>query len=1579
MDNNYDLYQQIYSSIFHNYNGHSSVTNKSYQKNLKNIYDILIYKSDNFVDSQETFIINIYKEKEDILNLWKLETIQILKKSPILLEKVFHQQCLDIIMISLKEDCNEIILWILELIYFILLCLNENYYNESNNVEIDDKKHENKFKNNSDNENSEKNKIIKEKSNISENENNNKSGTEKSIFNQMNSIHVILCQRLKNEMKPHYVNIDKYFYNIIYQNFNIQLIQSIECTIYISYVNQNYDSYFYKKLENYLELNCKLKITVEKNTDLKRICLNLLNTSYLLNIINMIWHVNIHQLNQNENQIKILYSKNKSLFLLLKILNVYPLFYEININNFTKTLNDYFKEKKESDISLLQNNLNFTIENIFEMINGCNKNINNKDLSKFGLNEFLEKEKITIYKLILLLFDNENKQLLYWELKYYSYQIIQWLWDIEKPTSIPSTSSNNINHFNELKLNKKEISNISKLRVQITMKWLTIYYEETSELYFTSIINYIIKHNIHNKILDHIDFQSGNNNLLIIVIIIIMAWNIQKDKNMIYENWRPYIKYIWLIIYKFIINKIESSCWLYYITRFIYEYRNDPEIQDIMINYSFDSILLNFKKQLNKLHKSHIFNLTISSSELDLNNYIKILLDDDDKLLKNIHNTFIKLENDFLSLKTDLNQYSNSDDSDSLFSSSPDFKNYNPFNGNQIDSSLYYLNEKNYPLEEYSFSTFDYSYEQNHEIVTSNYDNNPEELLIFPNNYNIIYKISNKKPINTQFMENNDTVQLLNEVLKTEKDNLSFNKNDNYLYVSIMNQYISCYCSSSTLFTSIMMILNKNLNIYYPSFNSEDKNNNSQKISTNSSINESKNKNDLNIIKNNNEKQSIKKNITNLINQNLFLSPFLNPNSNTSPPETLSSIQSNPNCMNTPLSSNILCQNSILSQSSLSYSSQLYEIVFKYIPYLFNLFSLKELIQNLFPRSNNNSLNHHFNKVKTKNTKKKTSNDSSNYNKYYMNNNHNFLFHIMILNKKNNFVNTYKTSSHIQLLYQFLKMHFQYNEFFQIIKKEEQNNNNKNNNNNNNEINNSIKTPSKMENIILFPHKYSIISSKIHSQNSPNSNINKDDNLLNNFMTWFIFCNLYCREILLNYFITDLTKNNQAILIDPIINFLNLLNEKSCPHLTIRYNNDYWNKIIIEYILYQIKDILLEWTSNLTSSQFLSFNSSYFTLNSQEYEKDPCSHDSFFSNNNNNSNDNDDNDNDNNNNSNNNTESLYTILQISPFLSLYCLIKDFLMKEIFKINIDDTNKDKNYKDINDSNSRIIHPILLLYTKVYSSYTLSFEKIKGLLAYLKIINYFLTIHPFIVINQIYKKIIIDLSKIPNINILNSDSIITLNVSQLDLLLLLYLCLKEINETVAKKINKKKRNKTKIKEWKEDEIEIIINSNKTFNNLCYKIIINKKKLKLLCDIELLVNTILIKIKSVQYLEKKTMLINTNNNENYNKKNSKKNNNEKNKTPSTLSPGNNSNPTNIINNNEKKIFNNINSQIPLQNINKFTQLPNNNYYNNYGLRSEKKTSSNTSNNNYSKKKKYDKETHLKLKLKLLWIDLKKQDYNN
>jgi len=42
-------------------------------------------------------------------------------------------------------------------------------------------------------------------------------------------------------------------------------------------------------------------------------------------------------------------------------------------------------------------------------------------------------------------------------------------------------------------------------------------------------------------------------------IIIIIVWNKKKDQNLIYECWRPNLKYIWLIIYKFILDKIESA------------------------------------------------------------------------------------------------------------------------------------------------------------------------------------------------------------------------------------------------------------------------------------------------------------------------------------------------------------------------------------------------------------------------------------------------------------------------------------------------------------------------------------------------------------------------------------------------------------------------------------------------------------------------------------------------------------------------------------------------------------------------------------------------------------------------------------------------------------------------------------------------------------------------------------------------------------------------------------------------------------------------------------------------------------
>jgi len=42
-------------------------------------------------------------------------------------------------------------------------------------------------------------------------------------------------------------------------------------------------------------------------------------------------------------------------------------------------------------------------------------------------------------------------------------------------------------------------------------------------------------------------------------IIIIIAWNEQKNRNLIYERWLPNLKYIWLIIYKFILDKTGSD------------------------------------------------------------------------------------------------------------------------------------------------------------------------------------------------------------------------------------------------------------------------------------------------------------------------------------------------------------------------------------------------------------------------------------------------------------------------------------------------------------------------------------------------------------------------------------------------------------------------------------------------------------------------------------------------------------------------------------------------------------------------------------------------------------------------------------------------------------------------------------------------------------------------------------------------------------------------------------------------------------------------------------------------------------
>jgi len=57
----------------------------------------------------------------------------------------------------------------------------------------------------------------------------------------------------------------------------------------------------------------------------------------------MIWHTNMQNIDENKEET--LYSMNKSFFLFIKILNAYPLFFEMNIKNLIQVLNGYYEEK----------------------------------------------------------------------------------------------------------------------------------------------------------------------------------------------------------------------------------------------------------------------------------------------------------------------------------------------------------------------------------------------------------------------------------------------------------------------------------------------------------------------------------------------------------------------------------------------------------------------------------------------------------------------------------------------------------------------------------------------------------------------------------------------------------------------------------------------------------------------------------------------------------------------------------------------------------------------------------------------------------------------------------------------------------------------------------------------------------------------------------------------------------------------------------------------------------------------------------------------------------------------------------
>jgi len=85
----------------------------------------------------------------------------------------------------------------------------------------------------------------------------------------------------------------------------------------------------------------------------------------------------------------------------------------------------------------------------------------------YCIDDFLIKEKTFIYKLILLIFENPNKSLFFWELKNYSNFIIRWIWQ-EKYMKTTSKSISEDTNYNLNKTQKNDESTLfSKLRVQI--------------------------------------------------------------------------------------------------------------------------------------------------------------------------------------------------------------------------------------------------------------------------------------------------------------------------------------------------------------------------------------------------------------------------------------------------------------------------------------------------------------------------------------------------------------------------------------------------------------------------------------------------------------------------------------------------------------------------------------------------------------------------------------------------------------------------------------------------------------------------------------------------------------------------------------------------------------------------------------------------------------------------------------------------------------------------------------------------------------------------------------------------------
>ncbi|ORX60793.1 hypothetical protein BCR36DRAFT_314613, partial [Piromyces finnis] len=586
--------------------------------------------------------------------------------------------------------------------------------------------------------------------------------------------------------------------------------------------------------------------------------------------------------------------------------------------------------------------------------------------------EFLTGENDTIYKLILLLFENSNKQLLFWNLKQYSGTIIQWLWmeiplkylspkNCKKPlndAAIETSTTNSSSEMNQPTL-------FLKLRVQITMKWLTIYYDETSEPYFTKAVCYLINRNIHNKLLDYVDYSSGTNNPLIMTLILIITWNKQKDLGYLYEPWRPYLKYIWLIIYKYIIDKMESN----QLKSFTKNLTSEIDLnQGLDHLFKINLILININMILTlhlPLEKKYSYeNLLRYLYELFIHSGLSqsILKDNDIKMTMQHSNT-----------------------SDHLFSPSlSDINNNDEENGEK----------KMYGSSSTLF------FPECHENLSLDTKNEPEEYFI-GHNYNIIYSLLTcPKDYQDQNKKSDVFTPSFLDSLKLQKN---LNKSDLSYFIPFTQQLCSCFCSSTTFFSTLLSILREMI---------ENHLSNKPPIlesSNTSTIENMQNKNEFNK-KNEYENENNQKDQKN----NLFLVSAMVPQSPISsilPKAPSSSVQFPiPHYLSFNGSQNEFYKYSSKAPSPVDF---LEELIHQEIQPILELLSLKDTILHLFPTNI-------FHKNKS---------NSRQYNSLYS---------IFCYSKDNIYLIIYKVSSQFYFLSGLLKSHLLVNEATKKIKLEQE-------------------------------------------------------------------------------------------------------------------------------------------------------------------------------------------------------------------------------------------------------------------------------------------------------------------------------------------------------------------------------------------------------------------------------------------------------------------------------------------------------------------------------------------------------------